>query len=180
MPEPFIAEIRIFANNFAPRNWAFCNGQLLPISQHTALFSLIGVIYGGDGRTTFALPDLRGRTAIGPRNGPGLSPYQLGQKGGAERVTLTVNQIPSHSHSATATLHGTGTRGNSAVPNGNIMASKPRTNVYSDAAPDVTMSPAAVSIANANTGGSQSHENRMPFIAINHIIAIQGVFPSRN
>jgi len=178
--EPFLAEIVMFGGNFAPRNWAFCDGQLLPISQNTALFSLLGTIYGGDGRTTFALPDLRGRTAIGPRTGPGLSSYREGQRGGLETVTLNQTQMPSHTHAATATVHATSTAGNSAVPTDNLMAVKSRTNIYSDAAPDVMMNTAAVTVSNVNTGGNLSHENRMPFLAINHIIAIQGTFPSRN
>ena len=178
--EPFLAEIIMFGSNFAPRNWALCDGQLLPINSNQALFSLLGTTYGGDGRTTFALPDLRGRTAIHPGQGPGLSSYRLGQKGGAERVTLTVNQMPSHTHAATATAHASSTRGNDSDPTGNIMAVKSRTNIYSNVAPDVTMKAASVTVSNANTGGSQAHENRMPYLAINHIIALVGTFPSRN
>lgn len=177
---PLIAEIVMFGGNFAPRSWAFCDGQLLPIAQNTALFSILGTTYGGDGRTTFGLPDMRGRTAIGPRTGPGLSPYALGQKGGAEQVTLTVNQMPAHTHTATATAHATSTGGNDSSPANNVMAVKNRTNIYSNAAPNVTMSPAAVTVSNANAGGNQAHENRMPYLAINHIIAIVGTFPSRN
>lgn len=178
--EPFLGEIVMFAGNFAPRGWAFCDGQLLAINSNQALFSILGTTYGGDGRTTFALPDLRGRTAIGPRQGPGLSNYQLGQRGGLETVTLSAAQMPSHTHATTATLQATSTRGNSAVPTGNILASKPRTDIYSDAAPDVSMDSAAVTLQNAATGGSQAHENRMPYLAINHIIALFGIFPSRN
>ena len=182
--EPFIAEIIMFGGNFAPRNWAYCDGQLLSVSSNTALFSLLGTTYGGDGRTTFGLPDLRGRTAIGPRQGPGLSNYRLGERGGVQSVTLTVAQMPSHGHTATATatLSGTNALGNSAVPGGNTLASKGRTNIYSTNAPDVDMHADSVNVTAsvANTGGSQAHENRMPFLAINHIIALQGIYPSRN
>ena len=178
--DPFIAEIVMFGGNFAPRGWAFCEGQLLQISQYTAVFALLGTTYGGDGRVTFGLPDLRGRAAIHPGSGPGLSTYRLGQKGGVEQVTLTVNQVPSHTHAATATAHASSTRGNDSDPTGNIMAVKSRTNIYSNVAPDVTMKAASVTVSNANTGGSQAHENRMPYLAINHIIALVGTFPSRN
>ena len=178
--EPFIAEIKMFAGNFAPRGYAFCDGAILPISQNQALFSLLGTTYGGDGRTTFALPDLRGRTAIHPGTGPGLSAYRLGQAGGAEQVTLTVNQMPSHNHSVSATLRGTNTAGDSSVPGGNTLASKSRTDIYQTAAPDVDMQAGSVAVSQANAGGGQAHENRMPYLAINHIIALQGIYPSRN
>lgn len=191
--DPFIAEIVMFGGNFAPRGWAFCEGQLLPIASNSALFSLLGTTYGGDGRTTFALPDLRGRTAIHPGAGPGLSTYRLGQKGGVETVTLNTTQIPAHNHAATTTinsidvtLHGTNAAGDSPTPGGNSLASKSRTNIYSTNAPDVGMhagsasATASASTSTANTGGSQSHENRMPYLAINHIIALVGTFPSRN
>ena len=178
--EPFIAEIVMFGGNFAPRSWAFCDGQLLSIANNTALFSLLGTTYGGDGRTTFGLPDLRGRTAIHPGNGPGLSSYRLGEKGGSESVRLTVSQIPSHNHSVSAVLKGKDTSGNSASPNNNTLASKSRTNIYSSDAPDVNMTAASVAGAQSNVGGSTGHENRMPFLAVNHIIALFGVYPSRN
>jgi len=178
--EPFIAEIKMFGGNFAPRGYAYCDGQLLAIAQNAALFSLLGTTYGGDGRTTFGLPDLRGRTAIGPRQGPGLSNYSLGSRGGVEQVTLSSAHMPAHTHAATATVHATSTAGTSAVPTDNIMASKSRTNIYSDAAPDVTMNAAAVTVSNASAGSGLAHENRMPYIAINHIIALIGVYPSRN
>ena len=178
--DPFIAEIVMFGGNFAPRGWALCDGQLLPISQNQALFSLLGTTFGGDGRTNFALPDLRGRAAIHPGNGPGLSSYRLGQKGGAESVTLAVTQIPSHNHSVSAVLKGKDSSGNSASPTGNSLASKSRTNIYSSDAPNVDMKSGSVAVTESNVGGSQSHENRMPFQAVNHIIALTGVFPSRN
>lgn len=191
--DPFIGEIQMVGFNFAPRGWAMCDGQLLPISNYTALFSLLGTTYGGDGRTTFALPDLRGRVAIHPGNGPGLSSYQWGQKGGAEKVTLSVNHIPSHSHGATTslnnvslTLHAKNDAGNASTAEGNVLANISRTNIYSSEAPDVDMDVAAISFTgNAsttvdNTGGSLAHENRMPYLAIYHVIALQGSYPSRN
>ena len=189
--DPFIAQITMFGGNFAPRQWAFCNGQLIAISTNTALFSLLGTTYGGDGRTTFALPDLRGRTAIHPGSGPGLSTYNLGQRGGAENVILSVNQMPLHTHTATTTvdsivLNGTNTAGDSATPGGNTLASKGRTNIYSTGAPDVAMHAGSITAtATASTtinvsGGIQSHENHLPYLSINHIIALIGVYPSRS
>lgn len=184
--EPTLAEIRLFAGNFAPRGWAFCDGQLLPISQNQALFSLLGTIYGGDGRTTFALPDLRGRAPIAPRHGPGLSDYREGQKGGVETVTLIETQIPGHNHSATPQLQ-TGMAGN--VAPATATQAGPQTSAgttqipaYSQAAADTTLAGSAVtgSVALANAGGNQSHENRQPWIALNYIIALQGIFPSRS
>lgn len=178
--EPFIAEIKMFGGNFAPRGYAFCDGQLLPIAQYSALFSLLGTTYGGDGRTTFALPDLRGRVAVHPGRGAGLSDYRLGQKGGQEQVTLTIAQMPSHNHTITATLQGTNTPGNSETPGGNTLATKARTNIYQTGAPDVAMHADSVSASAANTGGNQSVNIRQPYLAINYIIALQGIFPSRN
>lgn len=191
--EPFLGQIQMVGFNFAPRGWAFCDGQLLSIAQNSALFALLGTIYGGDGRTTFALPDLRGRVAVHPGHGPGLSSYRLGDKGGAESVTLTANQMPSHTHAATttvssisATLHGTNGAGDSATPEANSIASKSRTNIYSSNAPDVDLHADSISVeatvetSLTNTGGSQGHENRMPFLGINHVIALQGLFPSRS
>lgn len=189
--EPYIGVMCVFAGNFAPRGFALAQGQLLAISQNTALFSLLGTTYGGDGRTTFALPDTRGRALIGAGSGPGLSTYRLGQNGGVETVTLTVNQMPSHNHGATTTATGTATANAASVsntdnPSGSVWARLGRTDVYSSSAPDVTMSSAAISLAVsanttiANAGGSQSHENRMPYLAVNWIIALQGLFPSRS
>lgn len=191
--EPFIGQIQMVGFNFAPRGWATCDGQLLPIAQNQALFSLLGTIYGGDGRVTFALPDLRGRVAVHPGNGPGLSSYRLGDRGGAESVTLTATQMPSHTHAATttvssisATLHGTNGSGDSATPEASSIASKSRTNIYSSNAPDVDLHADSISVeatvetSLTNTGGSQGHENRMPYLGINHVIALQGLFPSRS
>lgn len=186
--DPMLGSMCLFAGNFAPRGFAFTDGQLLAISQNTALFSLLGTTYGGDGRTTFALPDTRGRVIVGPRQGPGLSNYQLGQRGGQEQVALTQNEMPSHSHGASTTVNvtanGQGANGNQDGPAGNVWANKPRGAQYSNVAPNVTMAAGALSATAATTvapaGGSQAHENRPPYVAINYIIALQGVFPSRN
>ena len=178
--EPFIGQIDTFGFNFPPRGWAHCDGQLLAISQNNALFALLGTTYGGDGRTTFGLPDLRGRTAIHPGTGPGLPTVTWGQRGGAASRVITVANLPAHNHAASAAVHATNTRGNSADPTGHIHASKPRTNIYSDAAPDVTMSPSAITVTTANTGGGQALDIRDPFLGVHHSIALVGLFPSRN
>ncbi len=191
--EPFLAEIVMFGGNFAPRGWALCDGQLLPISSNTALFSLLGTTYGGDGRTTFALPDLRGRIAMHPGTGAGLSQVRLGEKGGAEARTLTTNQMPAHTHLATTsvdsvqmTLNGTNGAGDDASPGGRTLARKNRTNIYSSSAPDVAMhsgsitGTATASTALSNSGAGQSFSIRNPYLGVNHIIALQGIFPSRN
>ncbi len=190
--DPFIGQIVSFGGNFAPRGWALCDGQLLAISSNTALFSILGTTYGGDGRTTFALPDLRGRTAIHPGTGPGLSNIKLGQRGGAEYHTLTINEMPNHSHSG-ATLKGSiGTNeedGDSNDPSGKTFgpieadSSSPVTiNAFNSEAPDRTMAPNSVSITGNTlpTGGNQSFYLRNPFESVNFIIAVQGIFPSRN
>ncbi|NOQ63300.1 MAG: phage tail protein [Methyloprofundus sp.] len=178
--EPFIAEIKMFGSNFAPRGYALCDGQLLPISQNTALFSLLGTTYGGDGRTTFGLPDLRGRVAIHPGNGPGLSSISLGQKGGQEARTLSVNQMPSHTHTMTAVLKGIDVSGDSTMPSSHSLASKSRSNNYSSSAPNVDMHADSLAVSAANTGGNQSFSIRDPYLAVNYIIALTGTFPSRN
>ncbi|RMG77451.1 MAG: phage tail protein [Chloroflexi bacterium] len=171
MSEPFIAEIRIFAGNFAPRGWAFCNGQLLPISQNTALFSLIGTTYGGDGRTTVALPDLRGRAPMHPGRGPGLTSRQLGERGGADAVTLTNAQMPQHHHDITVNI--TPAAGNN--PQGSFFSSTTASNVY---APPQNTSPMAQTMV-GHTGGNQAHNNMQPYLGINFIIALVGLYPSR-
>jgi len=172
MSEPFIAEIRIFAGNFAPRNWAFCDGLLLPISQHTALFSLIGTTYGGDGRTTTALPNLKGRAPMHPGNGPGLTSRRLGQKGGRETETLSEAQIPNHTHS----LRGTVSRGSASQPQGNAFNRSVGETAYHTPTNLTGMSAAMA----ANTGGSQAHNNMQPFLTLNFIIALVGLYPSRS
>jgi len=170
MSEPFIAEIRIFAGNFAPRGWAFCNGQLLPVSQNTALFSLIGTTYGGDGRTTTALPNLQGRAPMHPGRGPGLTDKRLGERGGVETVTLTEAQMPNHNHTWNASFQdadrpdpagnffGRGNQDYASVNNLGDMASQ--------------MLP--------STGGSQAHNNMQPYLTMNYIIALVGLYPSRS
>ena len=175
MSEPFIAEIRIFAGNFAPRGWAFCNGQLLPISQNTALFSLIGTTYGGDGRSTTALPNLQGRAPMHPGNGPGLTSRRLGQRGGVESVTLTEAQMPNHTHGLQAVQLTQFTVGNSLTPGGNHLAPPQTGNFYTGTANNASMDTNAVT----STGGSQAHNNLQPFLTMNFIIALQGLYPSR-
>lgn len=169
MSDPFIAEIVMFGGNFAPRSWAFCDGQLLPIAQNSALFSLLGTTYGGDGRTTFGLPDLRGRFPMHPGTGAGLSPRQLGEKGGVETNTLTTSQLPSHTH----TLKASGNGANTNNPESNVLG---LAEAYSDQATSLNMDPTAI----ANTGGGQQVNNMPPYQCVNFIIALQGVFPSRN
>jgi len=184
--EGMIGEIRLFAGNFAPRAWAFCEGQLLPINQNQALFSILGTIYGGDGRTTFALPDLRGRVALGPGHGPGLSDYRLGARGGVENVTLNATQIPSHNHTATPQLQFA--QPASTAP-ANTPSPGPAANPGTTQMPAYSNGPATTTLAAGdvtgdvqigNTGGGLSHENRQPFLAVNYIICLQGVFPSRS
>ena len=176
MSEPFTAEIRIFAGNFAPRGWAFCNGQLLPVSQNTALFSLIGTTYGGDGRTTTALPDLQGKAPMHPGRGPGLTARRLGQRGGVEEVTLTEAQMPSHNHGLHGrTAIGVAGNGNSNDPVNNF-TSKPTSGFAYAGGTKTPMASAAVS----NTGGSQPHNNMQPFLCMNFIIALAGLYPSKS
>lgn len=174
MSDPFVAEIRIFAGNFAPKGWAFCNGQLMPISQNTALFSLLGTIYGGDGKSTFALPDLQGRAPMHPGQGPGLSLHDLGESAGSETVTLLETEMPAHGHNV-ATTQSRFTLGS---PGGNALtgsrnASTYQTNTGSNL---VAMNPAAV----GPSGGSLPHNNRQPYLTLNFIIALQGIFPPRS
>jgi microcystin-dependent protein len=173
MSEPFVGEIRMFAGNFAPRGWSFCDGQLLAVSQNDALFSLLGTIYGGDGRTTFGLPDLRGRIPIHQGQGPGLSPRKLGSKAGSEKETLTTSQMPSHSH----TPQGSNNQATSTTLSGNVLAK-----VEADAAMYVPTKATPQNLINgivANTGGSRSHTNLMPTLCIHYIIALVGIYPSR-
>lgn len=169
--EPFIGEVRWFAGNFAPRGWANCDGQLLAISQNTALFSLLGTTYGGDGRTTFGLPDLRGRAMVHEGRGPGLSDRRLGQRSGSETEVLTASQIPSHNHQ----LKANSSRGDSVLPNDRVLANTGRTRLYSAPGSD---SMGVTSIASSGQG--DAHENMQPFITLRCIIAIQGLYPSRS
>jgi microcystin-dependent protein len=174
----FLGSVEAFPYNFAPRGSALCEGQLLPISSNTALFSLLGTTYGGDGIQNFALPDLRGRVAIGMGQGAGLQNYLMGELGGEESVTLTVGQIPAHSHAAL----GSTAVGNTVSPAGNSWALGPRVLLYSSPTNLVQMAKAGVNGpvgAVASAGGNQAHENRKPFLALTYIIWTQGIYPSR-
>lgn len=175
MADPYLGEIKMFGGNFAPAGWAFCDGQILSIAQNTALFSLLGTTYGGNGVNTFALPDLRGRVPLHQGQGPGLSPILLGQVGGAETVTLTTSQIPSHSHLLTINNSNAGM---TATATGNYINAKTESGEsVASTGPNLTqLNPASV----GNTGGSQPHENREPYLGISFIIALQGIYPSRN
>jgi len=165
MAQPYVGEIRMFAGNFAPAGWMFCEGQLLPISENETLFQLIGTTYGGDGESTFALPDLRGRPPVHQGSG-----FTLAETGGAEEITLTVNQIPAHSHP----LLGTAVNGSQASPAKNLLANSTVITPYAPETPSVQMAPTAV----ASTGGSQPHTNFQPYLCVNFIISLFGIFPS--
>ena len=174
MADPFVAEIRIFPFNFAPRGWAWCDGQLLPISQNTALFSLLGTTYGGDGKSTFALPDLEGRAAMHPGQGPGLSLHDLGETGGSETVTLLESRIPIHPH----TMRAVSDPGELQVPNpARSMARSSNASAY-----QTTTNASLVNLAGqalSPAGGDQPHNNLMPYLTFYFNIALQGVFPAR-
>jgi microcystin-dependent protein len=171
MSNPYVGEIRIFAGNFAPAGWAFCNGSILPISENTTLFQLIGTTYGGDGQSTFALPDLRGRAPIHQGSGGGSS-YVIGQLAGVESVTLTTNQIPAHSHPPQAAIGGSGNPADS--PAGNVWSGWTG-GQFTTQAPAVNLSAVAI----GSDGGSQPHDNMPPFLTINFIISLFGIFPSQ-
>jgi microcystin-dependent protein len=166
MSSPYIGEIRMFAGNFAPQGWAFCNGALMAIDQNDALFNLIGTTYGGDGQTTFALPDLQSRVPV--HVGPG---FALAQTSGEEQVTLTTTQIPAHSHVPQASTNNAGSSG----PSANVWAASPQYTEYAAAPDGTTMAPAAIGA----TGGSQPHDNMVPFLVVNFILSLFGVFPSQ-
>lgn len=182
MSDPTLAAIYMGGWNFAPRGFAFCNGQILPIAQNQALFSLLGTMYGGDGRTTFALPDCRGRMTIGRGNGPGLTPRSIGQKPGVETVTLTASQIPSHNHMATGRLHGSTAGVDDNSPVDELFGTTGSSNSYAvDAGnADAILAPNSVGGKLKNKGGNQSHPNMPPFQAISYVISLTGVFPSRS
>ncbi|HEX2684205.1 MAG TPA: tail fiber protein [Ferruginibacter sp.] len=179
MADPFVAEIRMFPFNFAPRGWAFCDGQILPISQNTALFSLLGTTYGGNGQSTFALPNLQGSAGMhtgANQPGPGLSVRSLGEVSGSSTVTLITSEMPAHTHTANAKSPG-GNANPSGMVWGTANAAKVAANFYAPAANSpVIMNPLAISIS----GGSQPHNNLMPYLTLNFCIALQGVFPPRS
>ncbi len=206
--DPLLGEISLVPYNFAPRGWAFCNGQILPISENTALFSLIGTIYGGDGRTTFALPDLRGRNAVSAGSGPGLPSLRVGNRGGQDEVRLTLNHLPSHSHKAVFTA-GSGTSGSTTadlkvtqgsgttsdpasaksiasqvtagLSTGDSLSTDDSTTVIKDAVTGIKAgSPDSGTVTIGNTGNNIPFDNMSPFLTLNYIICLQGIFPSRN
>ena len=188
MSEPFIGQIILFAGNFAPRSWAYCDGQLLAISSNQSLFAILGTIYGGDGRTSFALPDLRGRVPVGFGPGSGLTNRNLGAKGGSQQVTLTEAEMPAHQHAEGASTlvsqlrARAGTQADEDTPGpGNVLANIPMVNLYSssDASLQAINGPTITSTV-VNAGNSQGHENRQPLLALHYIIALTGLFPSRN
>lgn len=172
MADPFVAEIRIFPFNFAPKGWAWCDGQLLPLSQNTALFSLLGTTYGGNGKSNFALPDLQGRAPMHPGQGPGLSLHDLGETGGSETVTLLESEIPAHSHA----LRGSIDDADLQIPQSFVtLAKSAGQNAYSSTANLTFMAPEAL----APAGGDAPHNNMQPYLTFYFCIALQGVFPPR-
>ena len=179
MSENFIGEIRMFGGNYAPRDWAFCNGQMMSIAQYSALFTLIGTTYGGDGQTTFALPDLRSRLAVGEGTGPALTPRQIGQVGGSETVTLSQAQMPAHNHMVIATTAAGNLTGPGATA---VLAAPAGTGSFLYVVPGaVPITTVALSPTSVGTdGGNQPHDNHMPSLCVSFIIALSGIFPSRN
>lgn len=183
--EGYIAEIRLFAGTFAPRGWAFCQGQILSIAQNTALFALIGTIYGGNGQTTFALPDLRGRVPVGAGQGPGLPSFNPGQMGGAMNHTLITTEMPAHNHTAQVTVKSFDdpnglSNGDSAVTASHYWASSHGVGDLFSSTTNSAMNPQAVAVALGVAGGSQPHNNMQPYLGMNYIICMEGIFPSRN
>ncbi len=172
MSEPFIGQITIFAGNFAPRGWAFCDGQILSIAQNTALFSILGTTYGGNGQTTFALPDLRGRAPVSAGQGPGLSNYVLGQQGGSETTTLNITQIPAHAH--TTQVFSNTDPATSTTPTNTVLANSGEVPIYANSSNQTLAGPTT-----GQSGGSQPFNNVQPYLPLNYIIALQGIFPSR-
>ncbi len=171
MADPFVAEIRIVGFNFAPHGWAFCNGQILPLSQNTALFSLLGTTYGGNGKSTFALPNLQGMAPMFWGQGPGLSLRDIGETGGSETVTLLESEIPNHAHTLTAIND----IGDINIPTGNGLARSTGASVYNPAGATTPLGPTAIS----PVGGSFPHNNLQPYLTLNFVIALQGVYPPR-
>lgn len=169
---PYLGTIMLFGGNFAPRGWVFCNGQLLSIANDSALFALLGTTYGGDGQTTFAVPDLRSRVPIHQGQGPGLSNYIMGQQAGTETVTLTSNQIPSHTHAVGVSSSDAST----GTPSPSVTLGVAAGEIYIADAADGAMNAQSIGLA----GGSQPHDNLQPYLALNYVIATEGIFPSRN
>jgi microcystin-dependent protein len=172
MADPFVAEVRIFPFNFPPKGWAFCDGQILPLSQNTALFSLLGTTYGGDGKSNFALPNVQGNCVVHPGQGAGLTLRDLGEEGGSETVTLLQSEIPAHNHIVQG--NDLSTADNNA-PGNTLILGIAQSNVYTNAAANNTMSLQTLAV----TGGSLPHNNMMPYLTLNFCIALQGVFPPR-
>jgi microcystin-dependent protein len=177
---PFLGEMKMFGGNFAPRGWAYCDGQLLSINANQALFSLLGTTYGGDGRTTFALPDLRGRVGMHAGHGPGLSDRRLGARLGTEYNILNTIQLPSHNHTGAGTVKVAAIPGDQRIPTNRNLAGSSSDFQYSDTAPNASMAANNVEVTVGNTGGSQPVYNIQPSEVIHYIIALQGVFPSRS
>lgn len=173
MSSPYVGEIRMFAGSFAPAGWAFCNGQLMAISENDTLFTLIGTTYGGDGQSTFGLPDLQGRVPIHAGQGPGITQnYQLGEKAGVESVTLGIQQIPVHNHALVASAAA----GSSSSPANNVLAASNTVSMYKAGTPNAPMNAAMIGTA----GGSQPHDNFQPYLCVSFIISLFGVFPNQN
>ncbi len=181
--EGTLAEIRMFAGNFAPRGWQLCNGQLLPISQWTAVFALVGTTYGGNGQTTFGVPDFRGRIAVGAQfsQGPGLPAYQLGEMSGAPTTTLILSNLPFHNHTVSGTVSmpaNSGTDGQTDDPNGRRLSGA---NIYTNLSTELaTMAPATVNLQTGFTGNNQPFSNMCPYLGMNFIFCVEGIFPSRD
>jgi len=175
MSSPFIGQLLLAGFNFTPRGYASCSGQMLPISANTALFSLLGTYYGGDGRSTFGLPNLQGNVAIGYGQAAGLSPYDLGQSGGSSTVTLTSSEVPAHSHTAMAAE----SPADSTVPTGNSLTRSEGVTIYNNTSPTPPLTPMASGALTPFNGGSQPHNNLMPYLALNWVIAVSGVYPPR-
>lgn len=180
--EPFLGQISMFGGNFAPRGWAFCSGQLLAINDNQALFSLLGTTYGGDGRTSFGLPDLRGRVAMHAGNGPGLTPRPLGQKSGTETNTLTINNMPSHNHGITGTIKLEVNAENATTNEGAGATLGAGSNIYNSSPPEEgeAINGLTSNLGTANNGSQQPVNNLQPYQTVNYIIALQGIFPSRS
>ena len=179
--EGTIAEIRMFAGNFAPRGWFFCQGQLLSIAQNTAFFALLGTTYGGNGQTTFGVPDFRSRVAVGTGQGPGLPSYQLGEMAGINSVTLTTGNMPTHTHALTGTVNPQGNSGTAGLNNDPSNRRLAGTNIFTGAATDLAnMAAAASTLAIGNNGSGQPFSILPPYLGMNYIICMFGIFPSRN